>query len=472
MSMHQHYHVIRQLSTLLAGRLHHAILQQAFTFSKNELSLYFQEPDGCTFSLHIQIAYSKCFLLFDNKSYLPRSNAQAVFETICGKKISTIEQHYYNRSFSLIFNGGQLVFKMYDGLANVLYYASGQQLPSEMFRDDITNDLKIELNQFHQTNPEWVQQQDSIAIEDGIFSICKSEKLPYAMQTGRVEDAEKTTTDLFEAYNLFSRYNLSALNLHARRNKLLAAIRQKIQQSEKLIQLTEIRIREINQEISPEETGHIIMANLHMIKPGMTEVALDDFYRNKPLIIKLKKDLTPQANAAYYYRKAKNRQEELRQLEEKIASANQKLKQLQAEMEDVASATQLRELKNKEKTQPKELFPFRVFHKNGFEIWVGKSAANNDVLTLKYAHKNDMWLHAKDVAGSHVVIRHQAGKPFPKEVLEYAGCIAAYYSKLKGSNLVPVAYTIKKFVRKPKGFLPGQVAVDKEEVMLVKPELK
>lgn len=472
MSMHQHYHVIRQLSALLAERLHHAVFNQAFTFSKNELSLYFELADGSTFSMHIQIAYSKCFLLFDNKPYVPRSNAQPIFEAIWGKKISTIEQHHYNRSFSLIFDQGQLVFKMYDGLANVLYYTSGQQLPSEMFRDDIANDLKIELNQFHQTNPEWIQQQDSIAIEDGIFSISNAQKLPYAMQAGRVEGAEKTTTDLLEAYNLFSRYNLSALNLHARRNKLLAAIKQKIQQTEKLIQLTENRIREIEKEISPEETGHIIMANLHVIKPGMAEIELDDFYRNKPVKIKLKKDLTPQANAAYYYRKAKNRQEELKQLEEKIRSAKQKLKQLQAEMEEVASATQLRELKNKEKTQPKEQFPFRVFHKNGFEIWVGKSAANNDVLTLKYAHKNDMWLHAKDVAGSHVVIRHQAGKPFPKEVLEYAGGIAAYYSKLKGSKLVPVAYTSKKFVRKPKGFLPGQVAVDKEEVMLVKPELK
>jgi predicted ribosome quality control (RQC) complex YloA/Tae2 family protein len=82
-----------------------------------------------------------------------------------------------------------------------------------------------------------------------------------------------------------------------------------------------------------------------------------------------------------------------------------------------------------------------------------------------------MWLHAKDVAGSHVVIKHIAGKAFTKEILEFAGALAAYYSKLKGSNLVPVTYTFKKFVRKPKGFEPGQVLVEKEEVMLVKPEL-
>jgi predicted ribosome quality control (RQC) complex YloA/Tae2 family protein len=102
---------------------------------------------------------------------------------------------------------------------------------------------------------------------------------------------------------------------------------------------------------------------------------------------------------------------------------------------------------------------------------VGKNAANNDLLTIRYAHKNDLWLHAKDVSGSHVVIKQQS-QTFPIAVITYAAQLAAYYSKLKGSTLVPVSYTLKKYVRKPKGMEPGQVIVDREEVILVEPKLE
>jgi predicted ribosome quality control (RQC) complex YloA/Tae2 family protein len=102
---------------------------------------------------------------------------------------------------------------------------------------------------------------------------------------------------------------------------------------------------------------------------------------------------------------------------------------------------------------------------------VGKSASNNDELTLKVAQKNDLWLHAKGVSGSHVVIKNQNNKPFPNEVIHYAAQLAAYYSKSKGSAMVPVIFTPKKFVRKPKGANPGQVFVEKEELILVEPKI-
>ena len=117
------------------------------------------------------------------------------------------------------------------------------------------------------------------------------------------------------------------------------------------------------------------------------------------------------------------------------------------------------------------VFPFKRFVVQDFEIWVGKNAANNDILTQKYSHKNDLWLHAKGVTGSHTIIKHKAGKLIPSQVLTIAAQIAAYYSKHKGNTLAPVCYTLKKFVRKPKGFEPGQVVMDREEVIMVEPKL-
>jgi predicted ribosome quality control (RQC) complex YloA/Tae2 family protein len=93
------------------------------------------------------------------------------------------------------------------------------------------------------------------------------------------------------------------------------------------------------------------------------------------------------------------------------------------------------------------------------------------VLTLKLSHKDDLWLHAKDVSGSHVIIKYQSGKNFPKDVIERAAQLAAYNSKRKNESLCPVMVTAKKYVRKRKGDPAGAVVVEREEVIMVEPKL-
>ena len=113
--------------------------------------------------------------------------------------------------------------------------------------------------------------------------------------------------------------------------------------------------------------------------------------------------------------------------------------------------------------------PYHEFEFRGYRIWVGKNAQANDTLTSKYSHKEDLWLHAKDVSGSHVLIKHQSGKKFPKDVIEYAASLAAYNSKRRTESLCPVIVTPRKFVRKRKGDPAGAVVVDREEVVMVEP---
>ena len=96
------------------------------------------------------------------------------------------------------------------------------------------------------------------------------------------------------------------------------------------------------------------------------------------------------------------------------------------------------------------------------------SAKHNDAL-LKLAHKNDLWFHARGVAGSHVLLKNVEQKTVSTDVLEYAASLAARYSKNQHESLAAVIYTSPKYVRKFKGALPGQVRVDREEVVLVAP---
>ncbi|HEY0110375.1 MAG TPA: NFACT RNA binding domain-containing protein [Fibrella sp.] len=236
---------------------------------------------------------------------------------------------------------------------------------------------------------------------------------------------------------------------------------------------------------SHEELGNLLMANLHNVPvlPGGRSpetVTVEDFYRdNRPVTIRLKHDLSPQRNAEGYYRKAKNEKIESEHLNQQIEYREREIEELQVHRATIEPMQSLKELRRYVKqhgllgdapasTDPADLFK-EVQHE-GFVIRIGRNAKNNDLLTQRYAYKDDLWLHARDVSGSHVVVKYRAGKPFPKTVIERAAELAAWYSKRRTDSLCPVIVTPKKFVRKPKGLAEGQVVVEKEDVVLVVPK--
>ncbi|PKL87114.1 MAG: hypothetical protein CVV23_17000, partial [Ignavibacteriae bacterium HGW-Ignavibacteriae-2] len=109
---------------------------------------------------------------------------------------------------------------------------------------------------------------------------------------------------------------------------------------------------------------------------------------------------------------------------------------------------------------------------NKYRVFVGRDSKSNDLLTVKYAKQNDYWFHARGLPGSHVVLRVDNPKEgIPKNILNNVASIAAFYSKAKTAKIAPVAYTLRKFVRKNKNMNPGQVLLSKESVLLVKPEI-
>ncbi|HEX2900145.1 MAG TPA: NFACT RNA binding domain-containing protein, partial [Bacteroidia bacterium] len=100
---------------------------------------------------------------------------------------------------------------------------------------------------------------------------------------------------------------------------------------------------------------------------------------------------------------------------------------------------------------------------------VGKNAKQNDSLTFGHSRKDDLWLHARDTPGSHVIIRNPTAGPIPNPVLEFAASLAAKHSKRKHENLVPVQYTERKYVRKVKNGAAGAVLVEREKVIMIEP---
>jgi hypothetical protein len=115
--------------------------------------------------------------------------------------------------------------------------------------------------------------------------------------------------------------------------------------------------------------------------------------------------------------------------------------------------------------------PFRTYRSSGgLAIWVGRGAASNDALTFHESSPRDIWLHARDSAGAHVVLRWAHDESPPPRDLEEAAILAAWHSKSRGAGLVPVDWTRRKYVRKPKGSAPGLVVLQRSETIFVSPD--
>ena len=233
-----------------------------------------------------------------------------------------------------------------------------------------------------------------------------------------------------------------------------------------------------------EVIGNVLLSNLHAIDRGLERVELADWEGN-PLMIKLDPKISPAENAERFFRKARGARNEIEHAERRAAGMREQLQllnQLRRKVTDAEKTETLEDIRNhntklfqvkgeaKEKGTAERFRRFTV--DGGYEVYAGKSAANNDELTLRFARPNDIWLHARGTSGSHVVLRWNDTKSRPpKRTLQEAAMVAAYYSGAKNSKLVPVAWTFKKYVRKPKGAAPGSVVMGREEVVMVEPRI-
>ena len=286
------------------------------------------------------------------------------------------------------------------------------------------------------------------------------------------------------ALNEFYRAFTHTYYFETEKKEAIKKIETKLKQTENYVQKTEQKLLEFIASVSYNQMADIIMANLHSLPKNVSReakfVELFDFYNNKPLKIKLKENMTPQKTAEVYYKKAKNQQKEIENLEKNLAQKQDLLTLLRKHLGNLQAIEDFKILRNylkdnkleeKEEQEKEVLQLFRRFQVEGFDVLIGRNSANNDLLTQRHAYKEDLWLHARDVAGSHVVIKYQAGKKFPISVIERAAQLAAYFSKRKNESLCPVIYTPKKFVRKLKGAAQGAVKIEREEVIMVQPSL-
>ncbi len=232
--------------------------------------------------------------------------------------------------------------------------------------------------------------------------------------------------------------------------------------------------------------GDLLQANLYRIERGAKFADVENFYdeQGRTLRIKLDPSISPAANAQKYYKdyqKAKNAEialaeqikngrEELEYIESVLdivdrAETERELSQIRDELTDQGY---LKPQKGKQRRQEK-LAPLEFMSSDGFKIFVGRNNRQNDKLTLKTAAKNDMWLHTKDIHGSHVIIE-SGGRDISDTAVFEAARLAAYNSKARHSDKVPVDYTLVRYVSKPNGSKPGMVIYVNNKTIYVTPK--
>ncbi len=308
------------------------------------------------------------------------------------------------------------------------------------------------------------------------YAFCPVKQYGICMQAesfGQLLDMSHTLKDRKEAIRQKSQaVRKTVSNLLSRTQRKMA-----LQEKELLATYERERLRQL---------GDIVTANLHKITRGQTLLQAEDFYDEQmPLIdIPLSPLLSPQQNAAKFYKdytRMKNAEKELTHQLELGSQEAVYLRSVLEELERALSDAELEEIRrelqeggylrndgSKKKMKQAKLPPLRFESTDGYPIYVGRNNRQNEELTFRLARKDDLWLHAQKVHGSHVIISCGGTTP-PDDTVTQAAQLAAYYAETAGGQNIPVDVTPVKQVKKPPNAKPGMVIYHTYRTVIVNP---
>ena len=295
---------------------------------------------------------------------------------------------------------------------------------------------------------------------------------------------DKKFTTLSEMLDVFYHTKANRDRVQQQGGQLLHVIRKNLQRNKK-------KLKKLSNELKATENadeyrikGEVLTTYLYQIKRGMTKITLPNFYdNNKEITISLSNQLSPSQNAQKYFKKYQKLKNAVTFINEQIELTKKEvayLEEIQTQIE-LATPADLNDIKTElqqegyiKKKQQKSKHSSRVkinkpesfIASDGTEILVGKNNLQNEKLTLHTAKKTDIWLHAKNIPGSHVIIK--SNNPSDETLFE-AAMLAAYFSKFRSSANVPIDYVQVKNIRKPNGSKPGFVIYEGQKTLTVTP---
>lgn len=276
----------------------------------------------------------------------------------------------------------------------------------------------------------------------------------------------------------------------ALKQRLNANLRQRLKKQQRLRENLEEELTKFQQEPVLQRFGDLLLANINSaVKAGDDFLVTDYFTAEQPQVsVPTAAQPDAQSAAAHYFKAARKARNGLIAVRERISQTDAEVTKLQrslldadhaANIEDVTvmlkqaglSGSDTRSRKDAARAEAKQRLPGirRYRSADGYEILVGRSERDNDHLTMRIARSSDLWFHAADYPGSHVVLRNPSRKTIAPGSIIAAAQLAAKFSQAAAENKVAVNYCERKFVSKPKGFSPGQVRLSSFKTIIVEP---
>lgn len=519
------FRCINQLEQIVHGRQ----ITDAYTQEKDKLFLHIPLPGKPNFHLIISTNLQHPYIATKDEHYKAKKNTINFFNDYLPSTIESTHIAFGDRVIRIILNNAVLLILFKGGQSNVILIDVQKVLHTfKKVPIEEKNILRKEIDRHNFINsPETIYSfilstRDEEAITKmpfigkeilkevefrgsdfkqnliDVLNEITNEKImvyfdeyfgkpsfhPASFNSRKIPEEHFTFDNYFSALNKYFTLSYSQSKVKNVRREIEKFLTKEIEALSSKLNKLKGRIDAGSKDEIYHQYGEILLANINRIRKGMKEIEVEEFSTGHFHKIKLDEKLSPNQNIDRYFDKSRaekieyQKSKELFNLNGKEYERLIKIRDKFENTEDQESLLQIKkELKMKtqqshsDDTNDKSLY--RHFLLDGkYHIYIGKDSKNNDMLTTKFAKQNDFWFHARSVSGSHVVLRVENTKEtVPKNILHKTASIAAFYSKAKTSKLVPVTYTLKKYVVKNARHEPGQVTVTKEKVLLVKPEI-
>ena len=286
------------------------------------------------------------------------------------------------------------------------------------------------------------------------------------------ENGRKYFETLNDGLNAYFKTTITSNVISEKKKNLLKYVDSQIKKFKKIEKNIKVDLKKNENFENYKNIGDILAANMHQIKYGMKKVTVFDFYNNQEITINLDPLLSPNDNLNFYYNKYNKGKRTISALNSRFLDIQNEIKYFEEikmfiekendfiGIEEIENELNLTNNGNKSKNKIKLNKPKKrdllSFDYNGFQIFVGRNNKENEEISFSKGQPNDIWLHIKDIPGSHVLILRNNQK-LPNDVLLHAANLACEYSKAKKGDKVTVDYCERKFVKKIKNSKPGNV---------------
>ncbi|MBA4406330.1 hypothetical protein C0389_03555 [bacterium] len=515
---------INELEPVVHGRQ----IIDAYTQEKDKLFLHIPLPGKPNFHLIINTNLQHTYITLKDEHFKAKKNTIIFFGDHLPASIGSIQIAYGDRLIKLNLSNSSVTILFKGGKSNIFFTDTDNVLHSfkkvsaedkKAFREDMENHNFISTPESIYSSIEEITEITKIRklpflgkeifqevelrgvdFKNDLLNVLHeifSEKIlvyfddylekpvfhPASFKSRIIPEAHFEFDNYFAALNKYFTLSYSQSKTKNVRREIDKFLSKEIETFSNKINSLRGRVDTGSKEKIYHQSGELLLANIGLIRKGMKEIEIEDYKSGEMKIIKLDEKLPPNQNIERYYDRSRSEKIEFKKSKELLdfsVKEYERLVSIRDKFEHTEDQNELLNIKKELKMKPRNLpgdvqdkHSFRHFLiENKYHVFVGKDSKNNDMLTTKFAKQNDFWFHARSVSGSHVVLRVENTKEaIPKNILQKTASLAAFYSKAKTSKLVPVTYTLKKYVNKNSRHEPGQVTVMKESVLLVKPEI-